>query len=189
MVVKTAFTCPEKNFEEEHFFSKFYFFSSCSNFWQKNLGHLSGKLRWCCQSCYLRIHKSFSRKNILFWNNYIFFHRCRSTGGKFWTSAKNFRQFCENSFSRVQKKNSRKNVFLSRSEFGQNLFRLSKKNFWAGLSNLLYTCPEETFAGKSEDFLSRKIDLKRWNAEGCHGREKLKSFWRLLVRISFVPLA
>ena len=37
--------------------------------------------------------------------------------------------------------------------------------------------------------MPQKLDLKRWNAEGCHGREKTKSFWRVFVRIGFTPLA
>ena len=35
----------------------------------------------------------------------------------------------------------------------------------------------------------RRWDFKSWNAEGCHGREKTKSFWRVLVRKGFPPLA
>ena len=42
---------------------------------------------------------------------------------------------------------------------------------------------------KSDQSVPRKLDLKRWNAEGCHGREKTKPFWRVLVRKSFAPLA
>ena len=42
---------------------------------------------------------------------------------------------------------------------------------------------------KSDQWVRRKLYLKRWNAERCHGREKTKSFWRVLVRRGFSPLA
>ena len=42
---------------------------------------------------------------------------------------------------------------------------------------------------KSDRFVSRKLHLKRSNAEGCNRREKMTAFWRVLVRIGFAWLA
>ena len=69
--------------------------------------------------------------------------------------------------------------------------RTHQKNFWwPKIWNKIDREPVVVFIRKSDEcdqYVPRKIEIERWNAEGWHGGKK--TFEPVLVRIGFAPLA
>ena len=43
-------------------------------------------------------------------------------------------------------------------------------------------CNDQTKVNEFDQLVPRKLDSKKWNAKGCHGNVKTKTFWFFLLR-------